>query len=100
MQDRPLGIRTTDAIFLHAILKCSKTELLEIPHAKSRNYKVSNGIGVRFGESGTMCKLRFMLMHVFGRISVEWRNLTMNTLAYRAVLAPNIVEKTSLFLIS
>ena len=26
---------------------------------------------------GTVCKLCFMLMRVFGRISVEWRNLTM-----------------------
>ena len=38
---------------------------------------------------GTVCKLCFMLMLVFGRISVEWRNLTMDILAYRALLAPN-----------
>ena len=25
-----------------------------------------------------VCKLCFMLMHVFGRISVEWRNLMMD----------------------
>ena len=49
---------------------------------------------------GTAYKLRFMLMHVFGRISVEWRSLTMNILAYGAVLAPNFVDKTSLILIS
>ena len=41
-----------------------------------------------------------MLMHVFGRISVEWRNLTMEILVYRAVLAPNFVEKGSLNLLS
>ena len=33
----------------------------------------------------TVCKLSFMLVHVFGRISVEWRNLTMDILAYRAL---------------
>ena len=41
-----------------------------------------------------------MLMHVFGRFSVEWRNLTMDILAYRALLAPNFIEKASLILIS
>ena len=49
---------------------------------------------------GTVCKLCFMLMHVFGRISVEWRNLTMCILAYRALLAPNFVEKAFIILIS
>ena len=49
---------------------------------------------------GTVCKACFMLMHVFGRIRVEWRNLTMDILAYRALLAPNFVEKASLILIS
>ena len=39
-------------------------------------------------------------MLVFGRISVEWRNWTMNSLAYRAVLAPNFVESASLILVS
>ena len=48
----------------------------------------------------TICKLCFMLMHVFGRIHVEWRNLTMDILAYRALLAPNFVLKASLILIS
>ena len=48
---------------------------------------------------GTVCKLCFMLMHVFRRISVEWRNLTMDILAYRALSAPNFVEKASLILI-
>ena len=48
----------------------------------------------------TVCKLCIMLMHVFGRISVEWRNLTMHILAYRALLALNFVEKASLILIS
>ena len=42
---------------------------------------------------GTVCKLCCMLIHVFGRIIVEWRNLTMNILAYRAILAPSFVEK-------
>ena len=41
-----------------------------------------------------------MLMRVFGKISVEWRKLTMDILAYRAPLTPNIVEKASLILIS
>ena len=41
-----------------------------------------------------------MLMHVFGRIRVEWRNLTMDILACRALMAPNFVEKASLILIS
>ena len=36
---RSLNIKTTDAIFRNAILKCSKMELLEIPHAKRRNDK-------------------------------------------------------------
>ena len=49
---------------------------------------------------GTVCKLYFMLMHVFGRISVEWRNLTMGILAYQALWAPNFVEKGSLILVS
>ena len=48
----------------------------------------------------TVCKLCFMLMRVFGRISVEWRNLTMDNLAFRALLAVNFVEKASLILIS
>ena len=42
----------------------------------------------------------FMLMRVFGRIGVKWRNLTMNILAYQALFAPNFVEKASLILIS
>ena len=53
-----------------------------------------------FEKVGTVCNLCFMLMHVFGRISVEWRNLTINSFAYRAVLAPNFVEKASLILVS
>lgn len=51
MQERSLSVRTTDVIFRIAILKCSKTVILEIPHAESRNDKVSNGVGVRIGES-------------------------------------------------
>ena len=49
---------------------------------------------------GTVCKLCFMLMPVFGRISVECRNLTVDILAYRARLGPNFVEKAYLILIS
>ena len=49
---------------------------------------------------GTVCKLCFMLMRVFDRISVEWRSLTMDILAYRALLVLNFVEKASLILIS
>ena len=41
-----------------------------------------------------------MLMYVFGRISVEWRNLTLDILADRAVLASNLAEKASLILVS
>ena len=40
---------------------------------------------------GILSKLCFMSIYVFGRISVEWRNLTMNILAYRAVVAPNFI---------
>ena len=47
---------------------------------------------------GTVCKLCFMLM--IGRISVKWGNLTMDILAYRALLAPNFVEKASLVPVS
>ena len=47
----------------------------------------------------TVCKLCFMLMRVFGRISVEWRNLTMDNLTFRALLAVNFVEKASLIII-
>ena len=42
----------------------------------------------------------FVLMHGFGRIIVVWCNLTMDILAYRALLAPNFVEKAFLILIS
>ena len=40
-----------------------------------------------------------MLMYIFGRISVEWRNLTFDILAYRAVLAPDFADKASLILV-
>ena len=99
MRDRSLSIRTTGAIFRNAILKCPKTELLEIPHAKCRNNKVSNGHVCELEKVGTVYKLCLMLMHVFGRISVEWRNLTMDILAYRALLSPYFIEKASLILI-
>ena len=49
---------------------------------------------------GTVCKLCFMLMHIFSRISVDWHNLTMDILADRSVLAPNFVVKASLILVS
>ena len=49
---------------------------------------------------GTLCNLCFIMMLVFGRISVEWRNWTMTFLAYRAVLAPKFVEKASLILVN
>ena len=49
---------------------------------------------------GTVCKLCFMLKHVFGRISVEWRSLAMDIVAYRGLWAPNFFEKASLRLIS
>ena len=47
----------------------------------------------------TVCKICFVLMHVFGRISVEWRSLTFDIFAYRAVLAPHFAEKASLILV-
>ena len=47
-----------------------------------------------------VCTLCFMLMHVFDRINVVCCNLTMNTLACRADLALNFVEKASLILVS
>ena len=97
MQDRSVSIRTTESNFRNAILQCSKTE---IPHAKSRNNKVSNGIDVRIEKVGHVYKLCFMLMHVFRRISVKWRNLTRDILAYRAVVAPNFIEKASQILVS
>ena len=49
---------------------------------------------------GTVCKLCFMLMHVCGKIIVKWRDLTMDILAYRRVMAPNFLEKASLILVS
>ena len=52
-----------------------------------------------FEKVRTVCKLCFMLMHVFGRISVEWRNLTFDILAYRAVLESNFAERASLILV-
>ena len=42
---------------------------------------------------GTASKLCFMLMHVICRISVEWHNLTMEVLVYRAILAPSFFSK-------
>lgn len=51
-------------------------------------------------KGGTISKLCFMLMHVFRKISVEWRNLTTKILAYRAVFEPNFVENASLMLVS
>ena len=47
---------------------------------------------------GTICKLCMILMDVFGRISVERRNLMRNILAYRA--PPIFVEKASIILVS
>ena len=35
---------------------------------------------------GTVRKLYFMLMHDFDKISVEWRNLTLDILALRKLL--------------
>ena len=49
---------------------------------------------------GTVCKLDFYVDACFRKISVEWRYLTLKILAYRAVLAPNFVEKASLILFS
>ena len=78
-----------------------QTVILEIPHAKQRNHEVSNSTGVRIGKKvGIVNKLCSMLMHVFVRIGVEWRNLTVDILAYRAILALNFVKKAPLILIS
>ena len=58
-------------------------ELLEIPYARKSELSVN-----------------YFLYCVFGRHSVEWHNLMMDILAYRALLAPNFIEKASLILIS
>ena len=42
----------------------------------------------------------FYVDALFGRISVEWRNLTMKILAYGAALESNFVEIASLILVS
>ena len=94
MQDRSLSIRTTDAIFHNAVLKCSKTVILEISDAKVEIVKFLMALVCGSEKGRAICKLRFMLMHIFGRINVERCNLRMNTLASRAVL--NFVEKASL----
>ena len=100
MQDHFLSIRTTDAIFRNAILKCSKRENLNVHMQKVEIIKFVMALVCVLEKVGTVCKLYFMLMHVFGRIRVEWRNLTMDILAIRAVLAPNFVERGSLVLVS
>ena len=100
MQERSLNIKTTDAIFCNAILKFFKTVRLEILHAKSRNNKTHKALVCELKKTRSVCKLCFMLMHVFGRISVGWRNLTFDILSYRAVLALNFAEKAPLILVS
>ena len=67
---------------------------------KAERIKFLMAMGCELEKVETVCKLCFMLMRVFGRTSVEWRNLTIDILAYRAFLAPNFVEKASLILIS
>ena len=96
MQDRSLSIRTTDAIFHYAVLKYSKTVILEISDAKVEIIKFLMALVSGSEKGRAICKLRFMLMHIFGRIDVERCNLRMNTLAPRAVLSLNFVKKASL----
>ena len=67
MLDRSLSIRTTDANFRHAILKCSKTELLEFHMQKVEIIKFVMAMVCELEKVGTFCKLYFMLMHGFGR---------------------------------
>ena len=71
--------------------------IIEIPHAKVGIIKFLMAMVCELEKVRNVCKFCFMLMHVFGRISVEWCNLTMDILA---VLAPNFVEKASLILVS
>ena len=47
-----------------------------------------------------LCKLCFMLMQVFGRTKIVYCTLTMNILAFRAILALNFVEKACLILVN
>ena len=100
MQDRYLSIRTTDTIFRNAILNVLKRNYLKFHLQKVEIIKFLMAMVCELEKIGIVCKLCFMLMHVFDRISVEWRILTMDILAYRALLAPNFVEKTSLTLIN
>ena len=98
-KDRSLSIRTTNAIFHNAILKCSRTEILEIWYAKSWNKDFLMALVCELEKVRTVCEWRFILMHVFGRINVEWSNLSI--LASRVVFfLLNFGEKVSLILVS
>ena len=77
-----------------------KGNYLKFHMQKVKVIKFLMALVCNMNKVGTVCKSCFMLMHVFGRISVVLHNLTMYILAYRAVLAPNSVEKASLILVS
>ena len=57
------------------------------------------GYVCKLEKIGNVCKLCLMLMHVFGRNSVEWRSMTMGILAYRAVWHRTGFETVSLVLV-
>ena len=79
----------------------SRREMCTLSFSYVIYHKFSHGVAFyTLNGKNVNVMLEFILMHVFGRTSVEWRNLTMNILAYRAVLAPNFVEKASLILVS
>ena len=99
MQERYLSIRTTDAIFRNIIFKYSKIVMFEFHMQKIEILKLLMSLVCETEKGRTVCKLCLMLMHAFGRVSVEWHKLTMDVLAYRGVLAPNFVEKISLILL-
>ena len=63
-----------------------------IPNVPKRNYlkfhvqkveiiKFLMAMVCELEKVGTVCKLCFMLMRDFGRIGVEWRNLTMDSVS-------------------
>ena len=72
VQDRSLSIRTTDAIF---VMQFSNVPKLEV-HMQIIKFLMA--LVCELEKVGTICKSCFMLLRVFGRITVEWRKLTMN----------------------
>ena len=69
-----LSIRTADAIFRNV----PKRNYLKSNMQKVEIIKFLMALVCELEKVGTVCKLCLILMHVFGRISVKWRNLTMD----------------------